>query len=134
MEPVKIVARHVDGRILKGYTQNFLPNKPFFHLRPPDSGPAAEAIEILVKDLKAVFFVRDFTGDPHYREQKIFPEGVKPPGKVVEVTFKDGEIIVGSTLGFDPARPGFFIFPPDPQSNNLRIFVVSQAVSKVRYI
>lgn len=132
MEPVKIVVHYADGRIIKGYTQNFLPNSPAFHLR--SSLHSQELIEVLVRDLKGVCFVRDFAGDPGYREQKKFPEGMKPPGKGIEVTFKDGEIIVGSTLGYDPLRPGFFVFPADPKSNNLRIFAVSRAVIKVRYI
>jgi len=52
-------------------------------------------------------------------------------GKVLEVTFKDSELIVGSSLGYDPERLGFFISPGDPKGNNLGIFVVSQAVSKI---
>ena len=47
------------------------------------------------------------------------------------MTFKDGEVIVGSSLRYDPERPGFFISPADPKGNNLGVFVVSQAVSKV---
>jgi len=135
MDPIKIVARYADGRIIKGYTQNFVPNKPSFYLRQFDPGASADApLEVLVKDLKAVFFVRDFLGDPDYQEQKNFPEGMKPPGKAVEVKFQDGEVPVGSTLGFDPHRTGFFVFPADPKSNNLRIFVVLQAVSEIYYI
>jgi len=133
MEPTKIIVRFADGRIMKGYTQNFSPNKPTFHLRPADPKASEETIEVLVQELKAVFFVRDFSGDPNYKEQKKFSEGVKPSGRVVEVTFKDGERIIGSTLGYDPRRSGFFVFPGDLNWNNLKIFVVSQAVRWVRY-
>jgi len=31
-EAIKIVVRFADGRILKGYTQNFSPNKPVFRV------------------------------------------------------------------------------------------------------
>jgi hypothetical protein len=134
MEPTKIIVRFADGRIMKGYTQNFSPHKPTFHLRPADSEVSEETIEVLVQQLKAVFFVRDFSGDPNYKEQKEYPEGMKPSGRVVEVTFKDGEQIIGSTLGYDPRRPGFFIFPGDLSWNNLKIFVVSQALKRVRYV
>ena len=37
----------------------------------------------------------------------------------------DGEVLVGSTLGYDPKRQGFFIFPADPKSNNVRVYIVS---------
>jgi hypothetical protein len=52
----------------------------------------------------------------------------------VEITFTDGETLVGSTLGYDPKRPGFFIFPADPESNNARVFALSKAVRLVRYL
>lgn len=131
MDLVKVVVHYSDGRIAKGYTNNFFPNRPVFHLKPLDSD---SGVEISVRDLKAVFFVKDFAGNPAYNEKKGF-DGEKPPaGRKVEVIFTDGETLVGATLGYDPGRPGFFITPPDEQSNNLRVFVVSTAVRNFRYL
>jgi len=132
MEPTKVIVRYLDGRILKGFTQNFFPNKPTFHFQPADSPNPAGNTEVHIKELKGVFFVRDFAGNSQYKEKKIFPEGLQITGKKMEVTFKDGEIMVGSILGYDPNRPGFFFFPSDPQWNLIRVYVVSQSVSKVR--
>ena len=111
MESTKAVVRYADGRILKGYTQDFSPTNPSFHIHPFNPGTSMDAVDILSKDLKAVFFVRDFFGDPNYRDQRECFEGSKSPGKLMEVTFKDGEVIVGSSLSYDPERPGFFISP-----------------------
>ncbi len=133
METVKVVARYKDGKILKGVTQNFFPNKDRFHLFPVDN-PSGPPAEVLIKDLKAVFIVRDFAGNPEYKERKEFEVGGKTVGTKIEVTFQDGEVIVGSTVGYDLKRQGFFVFPADPQSNNLRAFVVSAAVKDVRQI
>jgi len=134
MEKVKIVARYLDGKMVKGYTQDFAPNKPGFHIFPHETGDPNESVEILLRDLKAVFFVRDFAGNPAYDERKHYSPGDRPSGRIVEVTFTDGEVLVGSTLGYDPKRPGFFIFPADSQSNNVRIFALSKAVRLVRYL
>lgn len=134
MEPVKIVIRYTDGRIIKGYTQNFFANKPSFHISPVDPQVSNGPIEVHTNDLKAIFFVRDFLGNRLYREQKALPNGVKIVGRNVEVTFKDKEVMIGSVLGYDSKRPGFFLFPTDPHSNNLNIYVVSRAVSKVEYL
>jgi hypothetical protein len=131
MERLKIVVRYADGRTVKGGTQDFFPNKPQFHLLPAAAGPSDEAMMVRVKELKAVFFVKDFNGNPQYNEQKKFAEGGHHSGRKVEVTFVDGEVLVGSTMGYDPQRPGFFLFPADPETNNLRVFVVSAAVSKI---
>ena len=90
--------------------------------------------EVTVKDLKGVFFVRDFTGDPNYKEKKTFPCGMNRIAKKIEVGFKDGEVLVGLNLGYDPRQPGFFIYPDDPNCNLISVFVVSAATEWVRYI
>ena len=133
MEPVKVVARYVNGKRVKGFSQDFFPNKDRFRVYPA-AKPSGEAVEVLVKELKAVFFVQDFAGNSLYHERKKYLEGEKPSGRKVEVTFMDGEVLVGTTLGYDPNRPGFFLFPADPKSNNIRVFAVSTSVKKVRYL
>ena len=52
----------------------------------------------------------------------------------MEVTCKDGEVMVGTTTGYDPKRPGFFLFPVDPSSNNMRVFLVTSAVRNARFL
>jgi len=133
MERIKVVVRYSNGRVIKGFTQDFFPNKDRFHLFPADN-PSGEPIEVLVSDLKAVFMVRDFVGNPQYTERKKYIEGEKVSGRKVEVTFRDGEVLVGSTLGYDPKRQGFFLFPTDPESNNIRVYAVSSSVKNVRYL
>ena len=133
METLKVVARYIDGRVVKGLSQDFFPNKDRFHVYPADKS-SGEAAEILLKELKAVFFVRDFVGNFQYNERKEYLEGDKPSGRKIEVMFKDGEVLVGTTLGYDPSRPGFFLFPADPKSNNVRVFAVTTAVKKVRFL
>jgi hypothetical protein len=133
MEPTKVVVHYANGEVIKGFTQDFFPNKNLFHLfRATD--PTGEAIEVLMKDLKAIFFVRDFTGDPQYNERKLFLEGEKGHGRKLELICIDDELFVGSTLGYDPSRKGFFVFPVDRNSNNIRVFVVSSAVKKFCYL
>jgi hypothetical protein len=133
MEKVKVVVRYSCGRVIKGFTQDFFPTKKLFHLTPVDN-PSGGAIEVSIDDLKAIFMVRDFIGHSLYKERKKYIEEEKPSGQKVEVTFIDGEVLVGSTLGYDPKRQGFFIFLADPKSNNIRVYVVSSFVEKVRYL
>jgi len=134
MEPSKIVARYCDGRTLKGTTQNFFPNRPIFHVnRQGGTGPG-DVVEVSLEDLKAIFFVRDFTGDTKHVERKQLAAGERTQGRLIEVTCKDGEVIVGTTTGYDPKRPGFFLFPIDPSANNLRVFLVTSAVRTARFL
>ena len=134
MEPVKVIMRFANGRLIKGFTSDFYPNKPFFRVRPAESAPTDAGIEVFVKELKAVFFVKDFAGNPEYHERKDFDGNRQSVGRRMEVTFSDGEVLVGSTMGHDQKRPGFFLYPADPESNALRVFVISAAVSSFRYL
>jgi len=134
MQPAKVVVRYENGRIIKGYTQDFLPTKPSFLVRPIDIDTSIDPVEVFIRDLKAVFFVRDFVGDPNHMDRKNFSDGVDAAGILLQVTFKDGEVIIGSTLSYDPQRPGFFILPADAKGNNLGIFVVSHSVIQVIYV
>jgi small nuclear ribonucleoprotein (snRNP)-like protein len=127
----KVVVRYRDGRVVKGHTQDFFPGKPGFHVRPFEANSPGESVTVSFADLKAVFFVKDFAGNPQYVKKRSI-EGPKPQGRLVEVTFRDGEILVGTTTGYDPKRPGFFVFPVDTQGNNIRAYLVSSAVGAVR--
>ena len=133
-EPVKIIARDTNGKIIKGYTSDFFPNKPFFHVHKSIFESESEGVKVHLKELKAVFFVKDFEGNPSYDERKELAKDQKLHGRKIEITFQDSEMLVGTTTGYDPHREGFFLFPVDLQSNNLRVFVLSRAVKRVRWI
>ena len=126
----RVVARFADGRVLKGTTQDFSVSRDSFHVIPPETG--ATPVRVNIPTLKAVFFVKDHTGDKDYNEKKAFEKLV--PGRKLQVTFRDGEVLVGSSTAYDAARPGFFMTPADPKSNNDRIFVVMKAVRSVAFI
>lgn len=134
MDPAKVVVRYVDGKIVKGYTLDFFPNKDQFHLQALEIQAGQEPLKIMVKDLKAIFFVRDFTGNPDYNERRSFADTDRAQGRKIEVIFKDGEQLVGSTMGYDRSRLGFFIVPVDMQANNERVYVVQSAIDIVRFI
>lgn len=134
MEPTKVVVKYANGKVIKGFMQNFFPNKDWFHLVPFDK-QSGETIEVFIERLKAIFVVRDFNGNPQYQERKNYMNGENPSGLKLEVTFTDGEVMVGSSmLSYDSKRPGNFIIPADPEGNNIRVYVVSSAVKSVRQL
>ncbi len=130
MDNIKIILRYADGKVIKGFTRRFFPNGDRLDFFPAD-GSFDLPTEIPLSDLKAVFVVRDWKGNSTYEDRKAFARGQRAFGRKVEVTFEDGETLVGSTLGYDLKRRGFFLVPADPQSNNLRAFVISSAIKKV---
>lgn len=126
----KVIARYLDGRVLKGYTNDFNALRPQLHMS--EKPPAGESLMVPLTQLKALFFVRDFAGDPTYVAQKTFMTPIQ--GRKIEVTFVDGEALLGSTLGYRPEGHGFFVHPADGGGNNLRVFVSSGAVRHVRFL
>jgi hypothetical protein len=127
----KVVARFADGRVLKGSTSDFIPTKAFFHLVVVGAKPGSKPLQIQTKDLKAVFFVKDFVGNPKYEAQQEFDPGRTPPGRKVKIVFNDGEVLVGTTQGYQPNRPGLFLQPADLESNIERCYVVSAATREI---
>lgn len=124
-----VVARFADGRALKGSTRDFAPNKPRFHLF-PWAEEGEKALDVVVASLKALFFVKSFDGDKNHAADYSF-DRARGQGRRIVVTFKDGEVIAGFTMGYNPTNPGFFLIPADPDGNNVRIYVVNAAVDKV---
>ena len=129
----KVIARLADGRVIKGMTADFFPTKDRFHVTVAMAPAGAKPVEIHTKDLKALFFVKDFAGDPQHVQRNEFDPSQPPAGRRIRVVFKDGEVLVGTTTGYQPGRPGFFVVPADASSNNERCYVVAAATREVSF-
>jgi Family of unknown function (DUF6982) len=129
--PGKVVARYVDGTLIKGYSYDFAPGRRRFHIFSAHKASAAPTL-VQLSDLKAVFFVRDFSGNAAYTERNRFAPGEPSAGRRVKVVFRDNEVLVGSTDGELASLPGLFVTPADPASNNIRVYAVSTAIRQVR--
>ncbi|HYV84997.1 MAG TPA: hypothetical protein VFB49_03715 [Patescibacteria group bacterium] len=126
-----IVARYVDGRILKGTTYDFLPGKSAFHLH-VDGNEKAKAETVQMADLKAVFFVKDFSGAVDRKDRYDFA-ATQGYGRRVWLTFQDGEEMAGFTNGYNPASQGFFLIPADADGNNARVYVLNRSIKIFRW-
>ena len=126
-----VVVRFVDGRLLRGYTNDFHSLRSQLHL---SSSPGTTDDRLLVPlgSVKAVFFVRELAGDPT-RLDRLTCEG---PSNVrrIEVTFNDGEVMLGSTLNDNLSRQGFFLDPADAAGNTLRVYIIATAVRHARFL
>jgi hypothetical protein len=127
----KIVVRCLDGRVLKGYTLDFVPSKDVFHLMDADDESKVSAIS--AKGLKALFFVKTFEGN---KSRKPDPSmlGGRAGGLWLKVTFVDGEVIEGTTNAYVPGRKGFFLVPADRGDNNERAYIFADATRKIEVL
>ena len=123
-----IVIHTKQGGVVKGSTGDFRPNREKFHVTLENG----EVVAFSLQNLKAVFFVKDLTGDPDRKDE--YEDAVPGGGRKVQVTFQDGEVIMGFTTAYSAERQGWFLVPADDGCNNLRIFVVNAAVADVEFI
>jgi len=125
----KIVLHFLNKKIVKGVTSNFLPNKKMFHIEEMDT---KKSIEVDIGQLKGIFFVKTHEGNKQYKEKKhIVRTGL---GRKIMVKFRDGETAIGYTTGFSRDRAGFYLFPSDPDSNTIKIFVVIDATQEIAFL
>jgi hypothetical protein len=128
----RIVVRYLDGKLLRGYSNDFHPDRPHLHLSPSPTSAAGERLLVPIARLKAVFFVRDLEGNAQHVDSNEFDHA--PRARKVEVTFRDGEVMVGSTMNYKPQGQGFFLTPASTRGNNLRVYVVTPALRHMRFL
>jgi len=128
----KAVVAFLDGRRAKGFIYNFSPVKDRFRVFLEHDTLQREGADVQMKDLKAIFFAKDFNGNSAHRETNEFT--TQNQGRKAEVTFQDGEKLVGTTDAYNPQKVGFFMVPADPRSNNLRVFVITKNARQIRWL
>lgn len=119
----------MDGRLVKGTTMDASPNREFCHVRPAEGPP----VVVYFRELKALFFVRTFEGDPTHEEVLTpDPADLRARGAVlVSLVFRDGERVVGMTVRYPPPGQYFFVTPVGARSNNVRMLVNGDALTSI---
>jgi len=127
----KVVVRRFDRETLTGFVN------PYSYLQ-------SQWVEILRQDgtvatlpygeVKSVSFVKDFGGEEDTR--RIFLARPKLEGLWVRMIFTDGEVLDGilanNLLNWEAA--GFTVTPPEPDSNNQKVFVPRQALKSMQVL
>jgi len=128
----RVVIRKLDKELVKG----FLDPKGYLAAEIDLLDREGHLIHIPMTEVKGVFFVRDFDGNPSRAERKVFRSRPRLAGLWVRMTFKDNEvleaILPNALLEIDPS--GYLVTPPDVYSNNLRIFIPRTALAEMEVL
>jgi len=141
---LKVVVHLEDGLLVKGFFDGAEGGSqaPLSHSgslldsRIQLEQPAGKKISVDLGAAKAVFFVKDFDGNPRHQEVKFFHAEPDAEGLWVRVRFNDNETIEGvarNSLDF-LVGSGFFLKPPDPESNNQMIYVLKRALQEFQVL
>jgi Family of unknown function (DUF6982) len=124
----KVIVTFSDGTSLQGYINPLrLPDDPLDVLT-----TNGEHREVPLKEIRAVYFVRDFTED-YEPERKAFFSRPKLDGLWVRLKFRDNQTLEGVVSNDLLALldSGIQITPPDLNGAAVRIFVPRNALSEV---
>jgi hypothetical protein len=124
----KVVSHQKDGVLLKGYASEIQPEAPEFELVTEDQ----QREKIRFESLKALFFVKDFRGNPYNQESKTFSSCSPQWGKMARVELWDHEVIIGKIVKSPGDRDWFYIYPADSRSNNVRILLQTGNIRDLR--
>jgi hypothetical protein len=125
----KVIVRKMDRDTVNGYVApaNFIREGKLELLN-----TAGTVIAIELRDIKGVYFVRDF-GDSDVLSRKTFTSRPRTEGLWVRLKFRDNEVLEGmmpNDLSLSTAE-GFLVNPPDLRSNTQRIFVPRTALESL---
>lgn len=117
----KVVAHRLDGALIKGVCLSVDPSRPGCRIQTPTQ----LMVDVAFAELKALFFVRTFEGNPDHDEaNSLAPDDPRRIGsRVIELEFHDGERLLAITPQFPPTKALFYVLPADPDSNNDRVLV-----------
>ncbi len=141
---LKVVAHLRDHTLVRGYTdalpvadlEDLLREEPASLPQkiPVRSAESGKLVTVPVDSLKALFFVKSFEGHKEYKELKFFEQHPSIEGLLVHIQFFDNESTEGVIRNslHHLVKPGFFLKPPDPQSNNEIVYVVTASLLDFR--
>lgn len=127
----KVVVRRFERETLTGFVN------PLSYLQPTSLEllkPDGTLALLPYEEIKSVCFVKDFEAEAE--PSRIFMTRPKLEGLWVRMFFRDGEIMDGilpnNLLIWDVA--GFTVTPPEPDSNNQRVFVPRSALKNIQVL
>lgn len=143
---LRVVARLRDGKTVKGFVDS-IPASDFDALLQESSfslpreiglrsAESSETLSLPLDSLKALFFVKSFEGHRDYKEVKFFEKNPPIKGLWVRVKFYDNEYLEGvvrNSVQF-LVELGFFLKPPDLQSNNEILYVIKNSLVDFRVL
>ena len=125
----KVVVQKMDRDTINGYVS---PTAFLVEGKVEVLNTAGKVVAIDLRDIKGVFFVRDF-GETESLMRKTFTTRPRTEGLWLRMTFKDNDVLEGMMPNdLSQIMPeGYLVNPPDSRSNTQRIFIPRQALAAV---
>jgi hypothetical protein len=127
----KVVVRRFERETLTGFVN------PFSYLQPQNLEllrPDGSLSLLPYREVRSVSFVKDFEGGEG--PPRVFLNRPRQEGLWIRMVFLDGEVMDGilpnNLLSWEAA--GLTVTPPEPDSNNQKVFVPREALKSVQVL
>ena len=145
MEERKVVVKLRSGEVVKGYlTVSGADVADPLHDSNQNSTGALTvrllnsnaSLKVALVDVKAIFFVRSFRGDPKRKDLRFYSNGPAVGTIWAEIRFTDNEVIEATIQNSAQhlMGDGFWFRPSDSESNNVLIYVNKSAIVSYRVL
>lgn len=123
--PRKAIVRTRDGSVVNGFVARKELGPKFTILN-----RQAKQESFSLKDIKAIFFVKDFKGDPSYEEIRFLNKQKASAAVWVRLKFFDGETLEGRIENNIRLllSGGFYLWPSDTETNNECAYISKAAL------
>jgi hypothetical protein len=126
-----VVGKYRDGRIVRGYTNDFNPMKPYLHVSPTPFSDETKFVSMI--HLDALFFLAD-PRTPNHMLDSVGQTASATRGRRVAMTLPNGKEMIGTTLTYSRDGSGFFVRPLDADVGPARIFVTQSGIRNIRFL
>jgi hypothetical protein len=126
-----VVGKYRDGSVVRGYTNDFNPLKPYLHVSPTPFSDETKFVSMI--HLDALFF----PSDPHASgsdDWDPMDRASAARGRKVAMTLPDGKELLGTTLTYSRDGNGFFVRPLDTHSGTARVFITQNGIRSIRFL
>ncbi len=128
----QVVGKYRDGRLIRGYTNDFSPRNPYLHISPTPYAEGSEFVSMI--NLDALFFGRDAQPKEGDDVEPSGPDVVPADGRKVAVPLPNGTEMIGSARSYSRNSSGFFVDLLEENSGTLRVFVTAGGVRSIRFV
>ena len=127
----KVIVRRFDRENINGFVNSYSYLQPTAVELLRQDGSLAQ---VPYDEVRSVCFVKDFEAGPD--PSRIFQTRPKLEGVWVRMLFRDGEVLDGilpnDLLVWETT--GFTVTPPEPDSNNQKVFIPRQALRSIQIL
>lgn len=127
-----VVGQYRDGRVVRGYTNDFSSARAYLHVSPTPFGDETKFVSMI--HLDALFFLPSVQTSKTEEREAFEYAASATRGRRIAMTLPDGTEMLGTTLTYSRDGSGFFVRPVDQQTGATRVFVTQSGIRNIRFL